>query len=189
MWSIFVIWLVSAVTCVAITWRAKRAISWCQLCSLHKDERGGAYTLSYVMVIPIYLIAFCFVVETTFMLIAKLGTNYASFAAARTAIVWLPFGGDDKIDAAANKPSFPLLVDYDQLLRRPIQKASSSTLKRIRSTAPRSVHLATTHDLLAASTTTLMLQSAHPRRRSITKRNGTRTLRLRSLTNSPSRYQ
>ncbi len=107
MWSIFTIWLVSAVTCVAITLRAKRAISWRQLFLLHKDERGGAYTLSYVMVIPIYLVAFCFVVETTFMLIAKLGTNYASFAAARTAIVWLPFGGEDKIDVAAKQAFVP----------------------------------------------------------------------------------
>ena len=106
-WSIIAIWLTSATICIAITWQAKRAVSWRQLFSLHNDERGGAYTLSYVMVIPIYLIAFCFVVETTFMLIAKLGTNYASFAAARTAIVWLPFGGDDKIDAAAKQAFVP----------------------------------------------------------------------------------
>ena len=125
MWSIFVIWLISAITCVAITWRAKRAISWCQLCSLHKDERGGAYTLSYVMVIPIYLIAFCFVVETTFMLIAKLGTNYASFAAARTAIVWLPFGGDDKIDAAAKQAFVPFASGL-----RPTPSASDSKGKQ-----------------------------------------------------------
>ena len=59
------------------------------------------------MVIPIYLIAFCFVVETTFMLLAKLGTNYASFAAARTAIVWLPFGGEGKIEAAAKQAFVP----------------------------------------------------------------------------------
>jgi hypothetical protein len=60
-----------------------------------------------VMVIPIYLIAFCFVVETTFMLVAKLGTNYASFAAARTAIVWLPFGGNEKIELAAKQAFVP----------------------------------------------------------------------------------
>lgn len=107
MWGIITIWLISAMLCVAITWQAKRTSSWRQLRSLHRDERGGAYTLSYVMVIPIYLIAFCFVVETTFMLIAKLGTNYASFAAARTAIVWLPFGGEEKIDAAAKQAFVP----------------------------------------------------------------------------------
>lgn len=41
------------------------------------------------------------------MLVAKIGTNYASFAAARTAIVWLPFGRSDKIEAAAKQAFVP----------------------------------------------------------------------------------
>ena len=41
------------------------------------------------------------------MLVAKLGTNYASFAAARTGIVWLPFGKDDEIEKAAKRAFVP----------------------------------------------------------------------------------
>lgn len=52
------------------------------------DEDGGAYTLSYVMVVPFVLLFMCLVVETTCMLSAKLGTVYSAFAGARVATVW-----------------------------------------------------------------------------------------------------
>ncbi len=52
------------------------------------DEEGGAYTLSYVMVIPILMLLVCVIVETTLMMSAKLGTTYAAYSGARTASVW-----------------------------------------------------------------------------------------------------
>lgn len=52
------------------------------------DENGAAYTLSYVMVVPVYALLMCLIVETGLMLTAKLGTVYSAYAAARTASVW-----------------------------------------------------------------------------------------------------
>jgi hypothetical protein len=52
------------------------------------EEDGAAYTLSYVMVIPVYAILMCLIIESVLMLTAKLGTVYSAFAAARTASVW-----------------------------------------------------------------------------------------------------
>jgi len=52
------------------------------------DEEGGAYTLSYVMVMPFVMLFMCLVVETTLMLSAKLGTVYSAYAGARVALVW-----------------------------------------------------------------------------------------------------
>ncbi len=52
------------------------------------DEDGAAYTLSYVMVIPVYALLICLIIESVLMMTAKLGTVYAAFAAARTASVW-----------------------------------------------------------------------------------------------------
>ena len=52
------------------------------------DEGGGAYTLSYVMVIPIMMLLVCVVVETTLMMSAKVGASYAAYSGARTASVW-----------------------------------------------------------------------------------------------------
>ena len=52
------------------------------------DEDGAAYTLSYVMVIPMYALLTCIIIEAVLMMTAKLGTVYSAFAAARTASVW-----------------------------------------------------------------------------------------------------
>src|SRR5262245_4523384 len=52
------------------------------------DEDGAAYTMSYVMVIPVYALFICMMIESVLFLTAKLGTVYAAFAAARTASVW-----------------------------------------------------------------------------------------------------
>ena len=53
-----------------------------------QDETGGAYTLSYVLVVPFLMLFMCMIVETTLMLSAKIGTQYAAFAGARVATVW-----------------------------------------------------------------------------------------------------
>lgn len=52
------------------------------------DEVGAAYTLSFVMVMPIFALLICLIVEAALILTAKLGTVYAAFAAARSASVW-----------------------------------------------------------------------------------------------------
>jgi hypothetical protein len=57
---------------------------WC----FFKEEGGVAYSLSFAMVFPIYVLIVALILEATFMLIAKTGTLYAAFAAARSAIVW-----------------------------------------------------------------------------------------------------
>lgn len=56
--------------------------------TLIHDEDGGAYTLSFVMVMPFLVLLICVVVELSFLLVAKIGTVYASFAGVRAAIVW-----------------------------------------------------------------------------------------------------
>ena len=55
---------------------------------LLREEDGGAYTLSYVMVIPLLMLLTCVIIETTLMMCARVGTSYSAFSGARTAIVW-----------------------------------------------------------------------------------------------------
>ena len=68
---------------------------------LRRDD-GVAQTISFLLVVPLYLLFFYAVVETCLILTAKTGTMYAAFAAARTAVV---HGEDpqaaDRIRAAA----------------------------------------------------------------------------------------
>lgn len=52
------------------------------------DEDGGAYTLSYVMVVPILMLLTCITVETSLLMSAKVGTAYSAWSGTRTAVVW-----------------------------------------------------------------------------------------------------
>lgn len=79
---------------------------------LVNDEAGGAYTLSYVMVIPILMLLVCLIIETTLMMGAKVGTAWSAFAGARTAIVWSSATDDwsqaeSKIEQAATQAFVP----------------------------------------------------------------------------------
>lgn len=53
-----------------------------------RDEEGAAYSLSFVMVIPIYALLMCLIIEGALIMTAKIGTTYSAYAAARTASVW-----------------------------------------------------------------------------------------------------
>jgi len=60
---------------------------WKSVANFHRDEQGGAYTLSYVMVIPILMLLVAMTVETALMMTAKLGTVHAAYVAGRVASV------------------------------------------------------------------------------------------------------
>jgi Flp pilus assembly protein TadG len=53
-----------------------------------RRERGVSYTLPFVLIVPFYLMFMLLACETTFLALAKLGTQYAAHAAARSAVVW-----------------------------------------------------------------------------------------------------
>ncbi len=50
-------------------------------------EQGAGTTLAYLMVVPLYIVTMMLILETCFMLLARVGVGYAAFAAARSAIV------------------------------------------------------------------------------------------------------
>lgn len=79
---------------------------------LNRCEAGAAYSLSYMLTIPLIALIICLVVDLTLILVAKIGTVYAAYAAARTAVVWVPSGvspgtAKDKVDAAAQNAMTP----------------------------------------------------------------------------------
>ena len=54
----------------------------------HRDQHGGAYTISYVMTMPAYVFMVMAFIEFSMLFSVKTGTVYSAFAAARTAAVW-----------------------------------------------------------------------------------------------------
>lgn len=86
---IWVVWLASCLSLAVMTIIGLSKVRFRHLVrTFQRDERGAAYALSYVMVVPLYFIFVCLVVETSNILVTKIGTVYSAYAGARTAIVW-----------------------------------------------------------------------------------------------------
>jgi hypothetical protein len=73
---------------LAVTWRIStllRRRGW----RLASSEDGSSYILTVAVIFPFYMIVIAVVIESTMLLVAKVGTTYAACAAARSAAVWL----------------------------------------------------------------------------------------------------
>lgn len=57
---------------------------------LHRCEEGSVQTLSFVLTLPFFIMLLLFIVQVADLMIAIGLVHYAAFAAARSAIVWLP---------------------------------------------------------------------------------------------------
>lgn len=86
------------------------------------DEDGAAYTLSYVMVIPVYMLLICMIIESVLFFTAKLGTVYAAYAAARTASVWSSCTTWDKTMVKAKAAATKSMTPFASGMKTPIPK-------------------------------------------------------------------
>src|SRR5262245_50938816 len=77
-----------------------------------RSEGGAAYTLSYVMVVPIYALLICLIIETCMMLTSKLGTVYAAYSAVRSASVWSSHTTWDNAKKKAEKAAFQAMAPF-----------------------------------------------------------------------------
>lgn len=77
-----------------------------------RDEEGAAYTLSFVMVMPIVALLMCLIIEAALILTAKLGTVYAAFAAARSASVWSSATSWEKTQQKARLAAVKSMVPF-----------------------------------------------------------------------------
>lgn len=58
-----------------------------KLRQLHRNQVGASYVMSYMMVIPVYMMLMLAIFEFTLMTISKLGTQYSAYVGARVAVV------------------------------------------------------------------------------------------------------
>jgi Flp pilus assembly protein TadG len=94
------------------------------------DEHGAAYTISYVMVIPVLMWLFCMIIECAIIANTKLGTVYAAYAAARTATVWLPATNAENANAKAQLAGVKAMAPFASGMRagkiEPLPSADAS---------------------------------------------------------------
>jgi hypothetical protein len=89
------------------------------------DEDGAAYTLSYVMVIPVYTLLICMIIESVLFFSAKLGTVYAAYAAARTASVWSSCTTWEKTKAKAEAAATKSMTPFASGMKFSIPKSNT----------------------------------------------------------------
>jgi hypothetical protein len=65
-------------------------LEWRRLRRIHGDEAGSVQTLSFVLTLPVFIMVVLLIVQVSQLMIGKIVVEYAAFAAARSAIVWIP---------------------------------------------------------------------------------------------------
>jgi len=97
--DIWLLWFLAAGALVFLTRRSVLRVRKWRMRRLAEGEQGASYTLSLVLIFPIYVFLICLIVECSLMMVVKIGTTYAAYAAARSAIVQLPAEPKDPDEA------------------------------------------------------------------------------------------
>ena len=79
-------------------------IDWRRLRHLPRGEEGSVQSLSLVLTLPVFLMLVLFIVQVTQVMVGIMMVNYAAFAAARAASVWIP--ADVTTDSSFRDPPF-----------------------------------------------------------------------------------
>jgi len=90
---------------------------------LHRDQQGSAQSLSFVLTLPFFIIIMLFIVQVSQLMIGTIVVHYAAFAAARSAVVWIPANlgspeqedciGSYYVDPEASDQVIPILDPSD----------------------------------------------------------------------------
>ncbi|TWU03694.1 hypothetical protein [Neorhodopirellula pilleata] len=86
--DVWVVWAVSLFILVAMIAGSVRKLRLHHFRRFFREEKGASYALPYVLTFPFILILVCVMIQCTLILLVKCGSVYASYAAARSAIVW-----------------------------------------------------------------------------------------------------
>jgi hypothetical protein len=84
-----------------------------RLRTLHRCQNGAVQSLSFVLTLPFFIVICMFIVQVSQLMIGVMVVHYAAYAAARSAIVWIPARVDD---LAENKLGPPITTDSPLLL-------------------------------------------------------------------------
>jgi len=85
---------------------------------LHSDQSGAVQSLSFVLTVPLFVVFMLFIVQLSQITIATVAVQYAAFAAARSALVWIPssYGAEHENQIGSLRPvagDDPRFQDYE----------------------------------------------------------------------------
>jgi hypothetical protein len=124
---IWVLWLLANVLLVWLVRRLLAGFTWRRLGELATGEQGAAYSLVYVMTVPIFVMVVALVCEMTLILMAKMGATYAAYCAARAGVVWSVEGDSrfsERMNLAARQAMVPFASSWPEHVAGPGPKAT-----------------------------------------------------------------
>lgn len=86
--DVWAIWLISCGALSALLYRSLRVAHWRTVANFLRDEQGASYALPYMMAFPVYMLMVCFVIQSSMIIIVKIGVMHSAHMAARSAVVW-----------------------------------------------------------------------------------------------------
>ncbi len=86
----FAILMVAGLSLTLVCRAAQVAPDLRKLRRLHTDQAGAVQGLSFVLTLPFFVLIVLFIVQVSQIMIGTVVVHYAAFAAARSAIVWIP---------------------------------------------------------------------------------------------------
>jgi hypothetical protein len=132
-WLIVLIWSFSLImmSILLVIW-SRRIPEGLKRVRYWNGQEGFAYSLSFIMTIPLMILVFIAFIETTLVMIAQGGVVYAAFVAARSAVVWdaaQPDGiGAEKVHLAAAHALAPFASGNPKHLNRKYQELASQDI-------------------------------------------------------------
>lgn len=88
--------LIASAAVLCLLARANRArLKPRRLLRLHADQRGAVQSLSFVIALPLFIMVLLLIVQVSQLMIGQIAVEYAAFAAARAAAVWIPADVDE----------------------------------------------------------------------------------------------
>ena len=89
-WPLLTAMIVSLLALRVVWWLSGARLRLSHLRRLHRDQRGGVQSLSFVITLPLFMMILMFIVQLSQITIAKIVVEYSALAAARSAMVWIP---------------------------------------------------------------------------------------------------
>jgi hypothetical protein len=80
---------------VGIVRLSEARLQWRRLAALHRCQEGGVQSLSFVLTLPLLVMVLLFIVQVSQLMLGIMVVNYAAFASARAASVWVPAWVED----------------------------------------------------------------------------------------------
>jgi len=110
-WAALVI--ASVLAARIMIWFSGARLNAARVRSIHSCEKGSVQSLSFVLVLPFFVMTLMMIVQASHLMIGNIVVHYGAFASARSASVWIPANVSALEDA--NSISSRRLIDTDDL--------------------------------------------------------------------------